>query len=323
MVHEDVTEPGIPNLVGDSMLKRKRGSKHPVGHKTRLSQYYPDVFGFRIVELIAQGDAYQIPVDFAIVQCTDNPDYQPENALFRQMLQDFQHPAWCQELVVTADATYASRANLATIQALGYGYVMAPPRTWKFASGKAVKDLVTYLPRGKYTEIRIPTVNTQRHQTFWIDAKRVQLHHLGDVAVVLSICGCTDGPKQTKILVTNLPETVRPREIVGVYLCWWWLELLVKELKGVVGAGQHQVTKHVDWVERSVAVAIKASLFLLKMRAKDITPDRPGSAFHPQRAFAWEVVQAQSEHSSRQMARVWLQMGKAACGHTAILCTAG
>jgi hypothetical protein len=138
------------------------------------------------------------------------------------------------------------------------------------------------------------------------------LRHRGDVTVVLSKRRRNDGPKQTKILVTNLPETVPAREIVGVYLRRWWVELLVKELKGVVGMGQHQVTKQVDRVERSVAVAIMAYLLLLKLRAKDIPADRPWSAFRLQRAFAWEMVQAQCERSAWRMARKWLQMGKAA-----------
>jgi hypothetical protein len=47
-------EDGILSLVGDSTLKRKRGPKHPAAHKTRLSQYHPSVFGFRIVMLMAQ-----------------------------------------------------------------------------------------------------------------------------------------------------------------------------------------------------------------------------------------------------------------------------
>ena len=38
-----------------------------------------------------------------------------------------------------------------------------------------------------------------------------------------------DGPKQTKRLVTHLPEPVTAREIVGVYLRRWWVELLVKD----------------------------------------------------------------------------------------------
>ena len=305
-------EDGILYLVGDSTLKRKRGHKHPVAHKTRLSQYHPDVFGFRIVMLMAQWDVYRIPLDFALLRRKDDPHSQPENALLRQMLQDFQRPAWCREGVVTADAAYASRANLALIQELGYGYVMALPRTWKFANGKALKDLVTHLPRSKDLQMRIPTVHTQRRRTFWGYAKRVRLRHLGAVTVVLSKCRRNDGPKQTNILVTNLPETVTAREIGGVYLRRWWIELLMKERKGVVGLGQHQVTRQADRVERSIAVAIMAYLLLLKLRAQDIPADRPWSAFRLQRAFAWEVMQGQCERSAHQIARKWLQLGKAA-----------
>jgi hypothetical protein len=47
---------GLLYLVGDSPLKGKRGGKHPVAHKTRLSQFHPSVFGFRIVLLMAQWD---------------------------------------------------------------------------------------------------------------------------------------------------------------------------------------------------------------------------------------------------------------------------
>jgi hypothetical protein len=41
--------------------------------------------------------------------------------------------------------------------------------------------------------------------------------------VVLSKCRRNQGPKHTKILVTNLPETVTAREVVGVYLRRWWV----------------------------------------------------------------------------------------------------
>jgi len=96
-----------------------------------------------------QWDIYRIPVDFALVRRKDNPAYQPEHALLRQMLQDFRRPAWCQEGVVTTEAAYASRAHLALIQTRGYWSVMALPRTWKFANGKALKALVIHLPRWK------------------------------------------------------------------------------------------------------------------------------------------------------------------------------
>ncbi len=201
---------------------------------------------------------------------------------------------------------------MSLMQALGYGYVFALPRTWTFTTGKALKALVTHLPRWWYTQIRIPTVNGQRRRTLWVYAKQARRRQLGDVRVVLSKGRRNDGPKQTKILVTNLPETVSAREIVGVYLRRWWIERLGKELKGGVGLGQHQVTKKVERVESSVAVAIMASLLRLKRRAQDIPADRPWSAFRLQRTFAWEVVQAQCERSARQMARPWLQLGKAA-----------
>jgi hypothetical protein len=86
-------EDGLLDLVGDSTLKGKRGHTHPIAQKTRLSQHQPYVFGFRLVLLMAQWDVYRIPVDFALGRRTDDPDYQPENALFRQMLQDFRRPA--------------------------------------------------------------------------------------------------------------------------------------------------------------------------------------------------------------------------------------
>jgi hypothetical protein len=303
---------GMLYLVGDSTLKGQRGSKHPVAQKTRLSHLHPYVFGFRIVLLMAQWGVYRIPVDFALVRRKAAPGYQTENALFRQMLQTFRPPAWCKEVIVVADAAYASRDNLTLIDELGYWYVVALPRTWKFTNGKAVKALVTHLPRWWYTRIHIPTVNSQRRRTFWVYAKRARLRHLGDVTVVLSKCRRNDGPRQTKILVTNLPESVTAREIIRIYLRRWWIELLFKELKGVVGLGQHQVTRNPDRVERSVAIAIMAYLLLLKLRAQDIPPDRPWSAFRLQRAFAWEVVEAQCTHSARRMARMWLQLGKAA-----------
>jgi hypothetical protein len=214
--------------------------------------------------------------------------------------------------VVTADAAYASRAHLATIQGLGYWYAMALPRTWTLAHGKAVNGLVTHLPRGQYSQMRMPPVHTPRRRTVWVYTTRVQRRHLGHVTVVLSTCRRNDGPKQTTILVTHRPETVTAREMVGVDLRRWWIELLMKELTGVVGMGPHQVTIHVDRVERSVAVAMMAYLLWLKRRAKDIPADRPWSAFRLQRAFASEVMQGPCERSARQIARKWLKMGKAA-----------
>jgi hypothetical protein len=261
---------------------------------------------------MAQGDVDRLPVDFARLRRQDEPPDQPANALVRQRLQDCQRPAWCQEVVVTADAAYASRGHRAWIQALGYGDVMARPRPWKLAHGNALTDLVTHLPRRTYLQLRMPTVNTQRRRTCWGYATRVRRRHLGDVTVVLSTGRRPDGPRQTTLLVTHLPETVTAREIVGVDRRRWWIELLMKALKGVVGLGQHQVTRKADRVERSVAVAIRASLLWLQLRAKDLPADCPWSAFRLQRAFAWEVMQGPCARSAHQIARKWLQLGRAA-----------
>jgi hypothetical protein len=125
-------------------------------------------------------------MDCALIRRQDNPDDQTENTLFRQMLFECRRPAWCQEVVVAAEATDATRANLATIQELGYCYTIARPRPWQSAQGKTVTDLVTHLPRGQYTPMRLPTVNTPRRRTFGGFAKRVQLRHVGHVTVVLN-----------------------------------------------------------------------------------------------------------------------------------------
>jgi hypothetical protein len=94
---------GMLYLVSDSTLKGQRGPKHPVAQKTRLSHLHPYVFGFRIVLLMAQWGVYRIPVDCALLRRKADAAYQTENALFRQMLREFQPPAWCPEIIVVAD----------------------------------------------------------------------------------------------------------------------------------------------------------------------------------------------------------------------------
>jgi hypothetical protein len=59
----------------------------------------------------------------------------------------------------------------------------------------------------------------------------------------------------------------------------------MKELDGLVGLGQPQVTSNADRLDRSVAVASMASLLLRKRRAQDSAADRPWRAFRLQRGF--------------------------------------
>lgn len=112
------------------------------------------------------------------------------------------------------------------------------------------------------------------------------LRHLGDGTLILSKCRQNAGPQQTKLLVTKLPETVRARHIVAISLRRWWAELLCKELKGVVGLGQQQVTRDVGRVERSIALSLMASLLLRRLKAREGPAARPWSAVALQRALA-------------------------------------
>ncbi len=97
-----------------------------------------------------------------------------------------------------------------------WGFVFAIARTWKTVEDKAIKDLVTHLPRKYYMRTRVHSPpGSKGCQTFWIYSKRLCLRHIGDVTVVLSTQGRNVGPHQTTILATNLDEWT-PRLVVRV-----------------------------------------------------------------------------------------------------------
>ena len=294
---------GVLYLVVDSTLKSKRSKKNPLAKKGRLNEYAPFTYGLHVVILMAQWDVYRIPLAFRVVKPKGRPDYQSENALFREMLQEVVLPGWCQKVVVVADAAYPSRANLQAIQARGWFFVLAFPRTWKLANGQHLRDVVTHLPRQHYRQVRVPlVVPSARRRVFWTFAKQAQLAHVGDVTVVLSRRRRNDSPRHTKLLVTNLPHATA-HLTVALYLRRWPMELCIKELKGVVGLGQHQVTKDAARVERSVAVAMMAYLVLLRLRAKQIKPGSSWSAFTLKQDLAWDWGARQLHRSAHQEAR--------------------
>jgi DDE family transposase len=279
---------GVLYLVVDSTLKGKRGKKNPLAKKGRLNEYAPFTFGLHVVILIAQWDVYRIPLAFRLVKPKGRPGYQSENALFREMLGEVLLPAWCKKVVVVADAAYPSRTNLQAIQARGWYFVIAFPRTWKLANGQYLRDVVTHLPIQHYRQVRVSlVVPMPRRRVFWTFAKQAQLAHVGEVTVVLSRRRRNESPKHTKLLVTNLPHATA-HLTVALYLRRWPVELCIKELKRVVGLGQHHVTKDTARVERSVAVAVMAYLLLLRLRAKQIKPGSSWSAFTLKQELAWE-----------------------------------
>jgi hypothetical protein len=294
---------GVLYLVVDSTLKGKRTKKNPLVKKSRLNEYAPYTFGLHVVILIAQWDVYRVPLAFRLVKPKGSKGYQSENALFREMLQEVILPAWCKKVVVVADAAYPSRANLQAIQARHWFFVLAFPRTWKLTNGQHLRDVVTPLPLHHYRKVCLPLlVPGARRRVFWTFAKRAQLRQVGDVTIVLSRRRRNDSPKHTKLLVTKLPQATA-HTTVACYLRRWPVELCIKELKGVVGLGQPQVTKEAARVERSVAVAVMAYLLLLRLRAKQINPGSSWSAFTLKQQFAWEVGTQQLKRTARQEAR--------------------
>jgi hypothetical protein len=69
--------------------------------------------------------------------------------------------------------------------------------------------------------------------------------------VVLSKCRRHEGPQQTKLPVTHLPETVTAREMVGVYLRRWWIEIVQPPMTPRGGlslgaGGHHRATRHLS-----------------------------------------------------------------------------
>ena len=238
---------------------------------------------------------YRVPIDMEIVRPKGQPDHHSPNALFRQMLRRFQPPLWAQRVIVLADAEFPSKETLKLIQERKFFFVMSLARTWKFEDGHSLKDLVTHMRKDCFTKTWF--INSQaRRRVYWAYLKTTRLRHIGDVTVVLSKKRRNSGPKATKILVTNLPEVNR-RTVIALYSRRWNVELLIKELKGVTGLSQAQVTKEPRRVERSVALSLMAYLMLLRFRHTDIPAQGAWSAFTLKRNFAWEIMQQQIEHS--------------------------
>jgi Transposase DDE domain len=238
----------------------------------------------------------RIPVAFEMVRRTDQSHHRSETRLFRWMLIRFRRPAWAEMVVVVADAAFASKANLPLIQRRGDCFVMALARTWGVANGHALKELVTHVPKKHYRRCWGPLDEPGRRRTYWTYTKRACLRHIGDVTMVLSKQRHNDGPNATQILVTNLPA-VTTRQVLDVYRRRWAVELLLKALTGATGWGQHQVTKDPQRVKRSIAVAVRASLVIVKFRAQDIPERGSWSIFTLKRNFTWQLAQAQVERS--------------------------
>ena len=119
------------------------------------------------------------------------------------------------------------------------------------------------------------------------------LRHVGDVTVVLSKRGRNLGPKQTKILVTNLAE-LTPSQVVCIYQKRWAIELLHWELKSGLGLGEHQVSGDKDRSEKSAG---HRGAGLLVCAARVSSRDRPWQILEYLSAAACVAVTGHDEPS--------------------------
>jgi hypothetical protein len=295
---------GTLYLVGDGSVKPKRGTQNPLAQKGRKSEHQPWFFGIRFALLTANWDVYRLPVAFRLIRPKRHPEYQTENALFRAMVLAFTPPAWATTVVVEGDAAYGSQENMKMVQQRdaddaarrwGFGFAMA--RTWKTVEDKAIKALVTHLPRTYYQRIRIPRLPEAKGcKTCWVYSTHLCLRHIGDVTVVLSKRGRNVGPKHTKILVTNLDEWI-PSQVVGAYQRRWPVEQINRELKTDLGLGAHQVSGEEGRIEKSFGIAVLAYLLLIRACHQEILPGQAWSLAQLQHAVRLRMLTKQVEHN--------------------------
>lgn len=285
---------GVLYVIGDGTYKGKTAKKHPFCKKGRIRRGSPYLFGIQIIIVMLHWDSYRIPIDFEIVHKKDTKGYSKPNALFRAMLGRLKKPAWTKKTIVVADAEFAAKETLQQIKDQGDFFLMAMARTWKFTDDRALRDLVQHLPKYRYKRTWIKRADGKR-RVFWIYSKPARLRHIGDVTLVLSKKRRNDGPKSAIILVTNL-QGVTARHIVMIYAKRWHVELLIKEVKGVCGLAQAQLTKEQGRVERSVALSFMAYLLLIICQRQDIPQQGPWSAFALKQAFIWQTAHDQLEH---------------------------
>lgn len=307
-----VPENKVVYVIVDGSKKDKRGQKNPAAQKGRMNEHHAWFFGIKFVVLMVAWDNYRIPVDFQMVLPKGHPEYKKENELFRHMLSLFQPPDWAKVVIVIGDAAFAAKDNMKLIQARDkadsqrrWGFVFAIARTWNMADGKSLRNLVKHTPHSCYRQTWIPRLPDHKgRKTFWIFEKLTSLKHLGDVTVVLTKKGRNVGPKNTKLLVTNLLE-LTGRQVIDIYQRRWAIEILFKELKSGLGLGEHQVTKKLPRIEKSLGIALIADLFLLRARKDDIKPGKPWSIFQLKTNFTMDLIQKQFQHSMALEINKW------------------
>jgi transposase len=274
------------HLIGDTTRNAKRGKKQPLAYTTKMGRFEPFVYGQSILVMIGNWGSIRIPVAVAVIDPQVKGD---QNKQFRQMLANFKPPAWCQRVIVEADAGFAAKATMSLIISLKWDYVFSLPRTWKLANGTHLSNLAKHLPKKYYHRVASYKPNGRRRD-YWIYRRRAVLNLLGDVTIILSKRRFNDAYKNIKLIVTNLNEATTG-EILSHYARRWGVELTFKELKSGLHMGQMQVTKESHRVVRAILLPIMAYLLLLRLYAKDDAFKQGFSIFKLKEHFINDVWQ--------------------------------
>lgn len=315
---KDLPKPkdGTIYLIGDGSKKEKRSKKNPYMQKGKIRQGAAWFFGIRFCILMMSWNNFRIPVDFEILYPKGHKKYRNENKLFRDMLKRFIAPKWAKQVVVLCDAGYASTENLQYIRdrgkvdlnALGINwyFCFAIAKTVKFSDNKSLRDLCRHLKKGCYEKTFIPGINTRHKKCYWTFSKTVQLRDVGEVTIVLSKKRRNYGPKNIKVIVTNLPNPSQ-KIVLSIYQKRFLIEVLFRELKSGMGLGKQQVTKNAKRIENSIGCSIVAYLLILKLQSKDIQENKSWSIFSLRENFRHRIYQSQAIHDYQL-----LEMKKAA-----------
>lgn len=291
-------EDGILHLIPDSTLKGKRGKKHPLGRKARMNEYARFCYGFEMVLLIASWDHYRVPV---AIRAIDPRRKGQQNILTRKMLREFEVPGLARQVIVEADAGFAATKTINLIERKGWGYVFAMARTRKFTDGRHLKDLVNHLPKSFYRRMKTEKPDGRRRD-YWVYEKSASLKDIADVTIVLSKQRRNDGPRKTKIIVTNLRQT-SARQVLSYYARRWGIEVTFKELKGGLHLGRMQVTKEKGRVQKSVALSVLAYLLVLRLYGAEARNFSEASLFKLKQRFTTDLFQEQAIRTERKWLR--------------------
>jgi hypothetical protein len=179
------------------------------------------------------------------------------------MRKDFVPPAWVRQMVGVADAGVAANATLRLMTAKHYPDVFALPRTRQLTTGPYRRAWVQHLPKS-CSHRRASHQPDGRRRDSWVFTRRAPLHNLGAGTLVLAKKRRNDGPKGVKMLVTNLTVT-SAGAMLRIYARRWGGEWTIKAWQSGLHLGQRHVTKEAGRVRRSVALAVLAYLWLLRL----------------------------------------------------------